>query len=183
MRDEYAQRPVQPSIPLALVGNPNVGKSSIFNYLTGENQPIGNWPGKTVARFEGTFTAGSYAFRVVDLPGTYSLSAYSPEEQITRQYLLDTRPWLVINVVDAANLERNLYLTAQLLEMEMPLLLVLNMMDVAERRGIRLDTAVLREELGVPVFKASARQASTLNGIETAILRAMSQFELTEAFS
>lgn len=153
-------------LPLALVGNPNVGKSTLFNLLTGENQPVGNWPGKTVSRFEAMFTAGEHLVQLVDLPGTYSLSAYSPEEQITRQYLLDTRPWLVINVVDAANLERNLYLTAQLLEMDLPLLLVLNMMDVAKRRGLRLDKAALSATLGVRVVEMSARQATSAEGAQ-----------------
>ncbi|MCA9980916.1 MAG: 50S ribosome-binding GTPase [Anaerolineales bacterium] len=158
---------------LALVGNPNVGKSTLFNLLTGENQPVGNWAGKTVSHYETVLSLGTESARLVDLPGTYSLSAYSPEEQITRQFLLTTRPWLVINIVDAANLERNLYLTAQLLEMDMPLLVVLSMMDVAQRRGLRLNQSALSHALGVPVYEANGRHPTAAADLKRAIAQAL----------
>ena len=107
---------------IALAGNPNTGKSTIFNALTGSNQHVGNWPGKTVARRSGWFEHGGLRFEVVDLPGTYSLSAYSPDEAVARDYIVRARPDLVVNVLDATNLERNLYLTAQIVETAVPLL-------------------------------------------------------------
>ena len=129
---------------LALAGNPNAGKTSIFNALTGSTQHVGNWPGKTVSRSEGVFHRRDVDGKVVDLPGTYSLSAFSPEEIIARDYLLSGEPSAVINVVDATNLERNLYLTSQLLELRIPLVLALNVSDSARSQGIRID----RERLG-----------------------------------
>ena len=133
---------------LALAGNPNAGKTSIFNVLTGSRQHVGNWPGKTVARMEGTFRRRDIVGRVVDLPGTYSLSAFSPEEVIARDYLLSREADAVVNVVDATNLERNLYLTAQLLELGTPLILALNVMDSARSQGLRIDTRRLSALLG-----------------------------------
>jgi ferrous iron transport protein B len=132
-------------LTLALAGNPNAGKTSIFNALTGSNQHVGNWPGKTVSKMEGTFRRRDIVGRIVDLPGTYSLSAFSPEEVIARDYLLSREPDAVLNVVDATNLERNLYLTSQLLELGIPLILALNVMDSATSQGIRID----QQRLGV----------------------------------
>jgi ferrous iron transport protein B len=135
-------------LTLALAGNPNAGKTSIFNALTGSHQHVGNWPGKTVAKSEGTFRRRDIVGRVVDLPGTYSLSALSPEEIIARDYLLSGEPSVVIDVVDATNLERNLYLTSQLLELGIPLVLALNISDSARSQGIRIDTLRLSQLLG-----------------------------------
>ena len=118
---------------VALAGNPNVGKSTVFNALTGARQHVGNWPGKTVEKKEGVLKYDGLSFSVIDLPGTYSLSAYSPEEQIARDYIVREKPGVVVNVVDAASMERNLYLTAQILETGTPLIIALNMED----RGIR----------------------------------------------
>ena len=132
-------------LTLALAGNPNAGKTSIFNALTGARQHVGNWPGKTVAKMEGSFRHGDTLGRLVDLPGTYSLSALSPEEIIARDYLLSSEADLVIDVVDATNLERNLYLTAQLLELGIPLVVALNVSDSARAQGIKID----RERLSV----------------------------------
>ena len=141
-------------LTLALAGNPNAGKTSIFNALTGSNQHVGNWPGKTVAKLEGTFRRRDIVGRIVDLPGTYSLSAFSPEEVIARDYLLRREADAVINVVDATNLERNLYLTSQLLELGTPLVLALNVMDSARSQGLRIDTERLSALLaGAPVVE------------------------------
>ncbi len=123
------------TLTLALAGNPNAGKTSIFNALTGSRQHVGNWPGKTVAKVEGAFRHGDIVGRLVDLPGTYSLSALSPEEVIARDYLLSGEADAVIDVVDSTNLERNLYLTAQLLELGIPLVLALNVSDSARCQG------------------------------------------------
>ena len=135
-------------LTLALAGTPNAGKTSIFNALTGSNQHVGNWPGKTVAKHEGTFRRRDIVGRIVDLPGTYSLSAFSPEEVIARDYLLTREADAVINVVDATNLERNLYLTSQLLELGTPLILALNVMDSARSQGLRIDNERLGALLG-----------------------------------
>jgi len=135
-------------LTLALAGNPNAGKTSIFNALTGSTQHVGNWPGKTVSKYEGSFRREDVSGIAVDLPGTYSLSAFSPEEVIARDYLLSGEPHAVINVVDATNLERNLYLTSQLLELEIPLILALNVSDSARSQGIRIDKERLSVLLG-----------------------------------
>jgi ferrous iron transport protein B len=126
-------------ITVALAGNPNCGKSSIFNMLTGAHQHVGNYPGVTVEKKEGVCTYGGYQIEIVDLPGTYSLTAYSTEELIARNYVLDETPDVVVDVLDASNLERNLYLATQLIEMDVPLVLAFNMSDLAKRRGIEFD--------------------------------------------
>jgi len=143
-------------LTLALAGNPNCGKSALFNALTGIRQTTGNWPGVTVERREGRSELDNHPVRVIDLPGIYSLDADSLDEQVTRDYLLSREADLVVNVVDASNLERNLYLTVQLLELDVPVLLALNMMDVARKRGIEIDTAILAEKLGCPVVPVVA---------------------------
>ncbi len=139
------------SLKMALAGNPNCGKTALFNALTGIRQKTGNWPGVTVDRKEGQFNLDGRKVSVIDLPGIYSLDANSLDEEVTRDYLLSRDADLIVNIVDASNLERNLYLTVQLLEMAVPLVLVLNMMDVARKRGIEIDTQALSEKLGCPV--------------------------------
>ena len=151
---------------VALAGNPNTGKTSIFNALTGSRQHTGNWPGKTVLKRQGTCEHGDAPLTVVDLPGTYSLSAVSPEEVIARDYLLSGEADAVIIVLDAANLERNLFLAVQILEMGIPAVIALNMIDVAERRGIAVDATRLAEALGVAVIPTVAR---TETGIEALV--------------
>ena len=160
---------------IALVGNPNSGKSTIFNALTGSNQHVGNWPGITVARSEGSFRQDDTQVTVVDLPGTYSLSAYSPEEVIARDFILHQRPSLVVAVVDAANLERNLYLTVQVLELGVPLIIALNMTDVASGRGITINTEQLSAALGAPVIATAASQGRGLRDLKEAIVAAAPQ--------
>ncbi|MBC7261569.1 MAG: 50S ribosome-binding GTPase, partial [Chloroflexi bacterium] len=139
------------SIRIALAGQPNVGKSTIFNLLTGLNQHVGNWPGKTVEQKRGTCHWQDWTFDVVDLPGTYSLSANSPEELIAREYIIKERPDVVVAIVDASALERNLYLVSELLPLPVPVVIGLNMVDVAEQQGLKVEPHVLEAALGVPV--------------------------------
>jgi ferrous iron transport protein B len=149
---------------VAIAGNPNAGKSTLFNALTGLRQHTGNWPGKTVARREGAWVRGRAKMRMVDLPGAYSLSAFTPEEVISRDFILADRPAAVINVVDATNLERNLYLTVQLLELGAPLVVALNMTDELPSRGLRIDEAALSAQLaGTPVVRLSARRGEGID--------------------
>ncbi len=140
---------------IALAGNPNSGKTTLFNELTGANQYVGNWPGVTVDRKGGQLTEHE-EIELQDLPGIYSLSPYSPEEVVSRQYLVEGKPDLVVNVVDATNLERNLYLSSQLMETGLPMVVALNMCDLLEQRGMRIDTTALSRQLGCPVVAVSA---------------------------
>jgi ferrous iron transport protein B len=137
--------------------------------LTGSNQHVGNWPGKTVAKKEGVFQADGYEITVVDLPGSYSLTAYSPEEAIARDFIIDERPSLVVTVVDAANLERNLYLTVQVMELGVPVILALNMTDVAKGRGITIDSERLSQELNVPVVRTIASRGEGITTLKEMI--------------
>jgi ferrous iron transport protein B len=136
---------------IALAGNANVGKSVIFNQLTGLHQHVGNWPGKTIEKAEGTLHFKGYTIDIIDLPGIYSLSTFSIEELVSREYIAVERPDLVINIVDASVLERNLFFTLQLLELETPMIVALNQMDMAKKKGVAIDHEKLRELLGVPV--------------------------------
>jgi len=141
---------------IALVGNPNCGKTTLFNALTGGEQRVGNWPGVTVERKEGKLKLGDEQNTLVDLPGIYGLLASSEDERVARDYILSGEPALVIDIVDASNLERNLFLTTQLLDLRIPLVVVLNMMDLAEANGISVDVEALQRELGCPVVGVSA---------------------------
>ncbi|MGL4569871.1 MAG: ferrous iron transport protein B [Clostridium sp.] len=151
---------------IALVGNPNCGKSSIFNALTKGRQHIGNWPGVTVEKKEGKLKYNGKEYSVIDLPGTYSLGAYSEDEVVARDYILKENPDVVINVVDATNLERNLYLTVQLIELGVNVVLVLNMMDNAKSKGININSDELSKRLGIPVVETVATKKE---GIEKVI--------------
>lgn len=158
---------------IALAGNPNVGKSTLFNALTGERQHTGNWPGKTVEKKEGRFRIGGRDVLLVDLPGTYSLAACSVEEIIARDFIVHQRPDAVVAVLDAANLERNLYLALQILELGVPAILVLNMADTARARGLRIDTAALSALLGgAPVIETVGSQRAGIDALRAAIARA-----------
>lgn len=143
-------------ISFALAGNPNCGKTTLFNLLTGSTAYVGNWPGVTVDKREGVYKKGAEPVKIVDLPGIYSLSPYTPEEVISRNFILDEKPQCVINIVDATNLERNLYLTTQLMEIDVPMIIALNMMDAVEKSGDKLDAEELEKKIGVPVVKISA---------------------------
>ena len=142
---------------VALAGNPNSGKTTLFNELTGARQHVGNYPGVTVEKKEGTYTHPDFKLHIVDLPGTYSLTAYSLEEVVARDYLVNEKPEVVINIVDSSNLERNLYLAVQFLEMGIPVCIALNMIDVAKKRGIEINADKLSSLLGVPVIPTIAR--------------------------
>ena len=157
---------------IALAGNPNCGKTSLFNELTGANQYVGNWPGVTVERKTGRLKEHEEV-ELVDLPGIYSLSPYSPEELITRRYLLDEKPDMIIDVVDATNLERNLYLSSQLMETGLPMVVALNMIDLAEQKGASIDAEALSRKLGCPVVKVSALHQTGLRELTESILAAL----------
>ena len=143
---------------VALAGNPNSGKTTVFNNLTGARQHVGNWPGVTVEKKEGSRSYQGYHIKVVDLPGVYSLTAYSPDEVIARNFIIDEKPGAVVDIADASNLERNLYLAVQILEMGAPLIIALNMMDVAESRKYRIDVNALSQEIGAPVVPMVANR-------------------------
>ena len=148
---------------VALAGNPNTGKSTVFNYLTGLRQHTGNWPGKTVTRAEGGFEYSEKKFKVVDLPGTYSLLSTSTDEEVARDFILFGQPDVTVIVVDATRVERNLNLVLQILEITDRAVVCLNLMDEVRRNGIEIDERTLSKELGVPVIPAAARQGEGMN--------------------
>ena len=145
-------------IIIALAGNPNSGKTTVFNNLTGARQHVGNWPGVTVEKKEGTCSYKGYNIKVVDLPGVYSLTAYSPDEVVARNFIVEEKPDAVVDIVDAANLERNLYLAVQLLEMGAQLIVALNMMDEANSRNYRINVEGLSRLIGAPVVPMVAKR-------------------------
>lgn len=147
----------------ALAGNPNSGKTTLFNALTGSTAHVGNWPGVTVDKKEGTYKKCAEPISIVDLPGIYSLSPYTPEEVISRNYVLEEKPDCVINIVDATNLERNLYLTTQLMEIDVPIIIALNMIDAVEKNGDKIDARKLEEKIGLPVVAISALKGKGIN--------------------
>ena len=149
----------------ALAGNPNSGKTTLFNSLTGSTAHVGNWPGVTVDKKEGLYKKCAEPINVIDLPGIYSLSPYTPEEVITRNFIINEKPDCVINVVDVTNIERNLYLTTQLMEMDVPVVVALNMMDVFEKEGNKIDTTLLSKRMGLPVICISAQKEENLDAL------------------
>ncbi|MEG6502300.1 FeoB small GTPase domain-containing protein, partial [Desulfovibrio sp. 1214_IL3152] len=156
----------------ALAGQPNCGKSTLFNMLTGARQHVANYPGVTVEKKTGYFNLSGRKVELVDLPGTYSLTSYSLEEKVARDFILEASPQVTINVADAANLKRHIYLTLQLLEMETPLVLALNMMDVAERRSIKIDVDGLARELGIAVVPTVGKKSSGVQALRAALTAA-----------
>ena len=166
MRIETGVRHKSDGLTFALAGNPNCGKTTLFNAMTGAKQYVGNWPGVTVEKKVGIVRGREEHIHVVDLPGVYSLSPYTVEEIVTRKYLIEERPDLIIDIVDATNLERNLYLTTQLAELEVPMVIALNMIDAVRRRGDVIDCEKLSERLGMPVIPISASKGE---GIEELI--------------
>lgn len=164
-------------INVALIGNPNCGKTSLFNFASGAHEHVGNYSGVTVDAKEGVFTQNGYTFRIVDLPGTYSLSAYTPEELYVRRHLVQEQPDVVINVVDASNLERNLYLTTQLIDMDVRMVIALNMYDDLEKSGNKFDHESLAGMIGVPIIPTISK---TGFGIEALFNRVISVYEETD---
>jgi ferrous iron transport protein B len=162
-----------------LIGNPNVGKSVIFNNLTGFRQHTGNWPGKTVEKKEGYYTYKDIEFEIVDLPGVYSLSARSEDERVAREYLIDYRPDVVVDVVNAAQLERNLYLTLLLIEFQVNLVVALNMHDVVKSKGDSIDIEKLSEHLAAPVVCTIATKKEGMTDLKEAVLKATPKGLLT----
>jgi len=163
------------TITVALAGAPNTGKSTVFNLLTGLSQHVGNWPGKTVEQKTGVVRRGNLTMNIVDLPGTYSLTANSAEEQIARDYLIKENPDVVVAVLNAASLERNLYLVAELIELAPRLVIALNMMDVAQQQGMRVDAKALAEELNIPVIPIVASKNQGLDELLVTIEQEYSQ--------
>jgi ferrous iron transport protein B len=155
---------------VALVGNPNTGKTTLFNLLTGARERTGNWTGVTVDSAHGLLTVGGHRLRVTDLPGIYSFSPYTEDERVARNYLIRNKPDVVVNLVDASNLERGLYLTAQLLDMRVPLVIALNQMDVAERHGLKVDPEHLAKHLGCPVVPMVAARGEGGEALKSAVL-------------
>lgn len=157
-------------VTVALAGNPNAGKTTVFNSLTGAYHHVGNYPGVTVEKKWGNIKHGELTIKVVDLPGTYSLTAYSLEELVARNFVVEERPDVVVDVIDASNLERNLYLSVQFMEIGVPLIIVLNMVDMAESKGIKINVERLSDLLGVPVVSAVATKGKGMADLIDAIV-------------
>src|SRR5437868_4035206 len=165
---------------VALVGNPNTGKTTLFNALAGMRQHVGNYPGVTVKTKKGQMSCAGQVLDLIDLPGTYSLAPRSPDEMVAVDLILgrqqgEPRPDVVVSIVDASNLERNLYLTTQTLELGVPVVIALNMMDVARRQGIQIDCRRLSERLGVPVVPIQANKGIGLDQLRKAIVSAATE--------
>ena len=172
------------NIKIALAGNPNCGKTTLFNGLTGSTAHVGNWPGVTVDKKVGVYKKASEQVEIVDLPGIYSLSPYTSEEVISRNYILDEKPECVINIVDVTNLERNLYLTTQIMEIDVPVVVALNMMDMLEKQGDKIDEKQLEKRLGVPVIKISAFNKTNGNfSSKTSVKSGLSQSSVVHSVS
>ena len=163
-------------ITVALAGNPNSGKTTLFNALTGAAQFVGNWPGVTVKKKEGRYKKAK-SVKITDLPGIYSLSPYSMEEVVAREYLTDESPDVIINIVDASNLERNLYLTTQILELGVPVVIALNMMDVVRKNGTVIHSDVLSKVLRCPVVEISAQKEENIHKLMDAAISAAKKGE------
>ena len=160
---------------VGLAGNPNVGKTTVFNQLTGMHQHVGNWPGKTVERAQGSFTHDDYDYEVIDLPGNYALSAHSMEEIVSRDFIVDDDSDVIVNVVDAANLERNLYLTVQMMELGANLVMAVNMNDFAKKKGHIIDFKLMSELLGFPVVEVNAKTKDGFDELLTTVEKASSK--------
>ena len=166
------------SMSIVLAGNPNCGKTTLFNELTGGRQQVGNYPGVTVEKKQGTYNSDTGQFDIIDLPGAYSLSAYSLEEVVARDFIVNEKPSMIVNIVDASNLERNLYLSVQFMEMGIPVCIALNMMDVAKKRGIQIDIEKLSNLLKVPVVPTIARSGKGKKQLMQAVAaKARQKFE------
>lgn len=169
-------------LTLALAGNPNAGKSTIFNALTGLHQHVGNWPGKTVEKRVGVCHHGALTLDIVDLPGTYSLTAYSPEELVAREYIVHAHPDAVIVVIDATNLERNLYLAVQILELGVPVVVALNMMDGLRAGGGSIELNALSQALAnAPVIPTAANRGEGIEQLIQTAVQTANHFKQVKA--
>lgn len=178
MNINIKERDSQMNFRFALVGNPNCGKTTLFNEITGSTQYVGNWPGVTIEKKEGKARKISADVKVIDLPGIYSLSPYTMEEIIARDYILDEKPDVLINIVDATNIERNLYLTTQVIELGIPVVVVLNMMDAVEAKGDKIDVGLLEKSLGVPVVCTAASKG---RGVSELMQKALETVQMSAA--
>jgi ferrous iron transport protein B len=169
VKADACEPPIEREIFVALAGQPNVGKSTVFNILTGLSQHVGNWPGKTIEKKEGFHRSQSTLIRIVDLPGTYSLTAFSEEERVAREFIIKEKPDLVVLVLNAAALERSLYLLSEVLLLNRPVIVGLNMLDVASSQGIQIDTRALQESLGIPVVPMIAKRNNGIRELVTQI--------------
>jgi len=169
-------------IRTVLAGQPNCGKSTIFNLVSGIEQHIANYPGVTVDKKVGYFKYANYKIEMVDLPGTYSFSSYSLEERVAKEFIINEKPNVIVNVIDASNLKRHLYLTFQLLEMGLPVIVVLNMIDVAKRRGMIINSQKISSMLKCPVIEANGAKGIGGNDIMKAIISVYEKQETFEAF-
>ena len=161
---------MEKELRVGFIGNPNCGKTTLFNAYTGANLKVANWPGVTVEKVEGSFRYKDYQMKLIDLPGTYSLTSYTMEEKVARQCIFSDDVDVVVDVVDASALERNLYLTLQLIELGKPVVMALNMMDIVEKRGMEIDLHRLPEMLGIPVIPVSARKKKGLDILMHAVV-------------
>lgn len=171
------RRKVLKRFTIALAGNPNAGKTTIFNSLTGARQHVGNYPGVTVEKKEGYVEYKGYEIKVIDLPGTYSLTAYSPDEVVARNVIIEEKPDLIVNIVDASNLERNLYLTVQLKELEVPLVIAMNMADMAESAGLEIDYSLLRQLLGAYIVRTVGTREEGIRELLDAVIEVFEKKE------
>ena len=167
------------SIKIALAGNPNCGKTTLFNALTGSNQYVGNWPGVTVEKKEGKYK-GDKSVGIIDLPGVYSLSPYTIEEVVARNYLVNERPDAVINIVDGTNIERNLYLSTQIIELGIPVVVAVNMMDIVNKVGDKINIKKLSEAIGAPVVEISALKGTGIKEVVDAAIKAANSKKANE---
>lgn len=165
---------------IALVGQPNTGKSTLFNYLTGSNQHVGNWPGKTIERKEGYFVKQGISYSIVDLPGTYSLTANSSEEKISRDFVVKSEPDLIVVVVDASQLTRSLYLAAELIPLGLPMVIALNMMDVADKKGIKIDLPEFERRTGIKTMPLTAAKGVGIDELSDEIVKSVSEKKAVE---
>jgi ferrous iron transport protein B len=167
------------NIQVALVGNPNSGKTTLFNYASGSREKVGNYAGVTVDSKEARYRQSGYTFSIVDLPGTYSLKSYSPEEIYLRNFIFDNKPDIVVNIVDASNLERNLYLTTQLIDMGIQVIIALNMFDEFERKGDTLDSNSLGKLLGIPIIPTVSSKGKGIKNLFDKIIEVYENCEPT----
>ena len=160
------------NLTIALAGNPNSGKTTIYNALTGARQHIGNYPGVTVEKKESIITYNNQQLKIIDLPGTYSLTAYSVEEVVARNVIINEKPDVVVDIIDSSNLERNLYLAVQLMELRIPLVFVFNMKDMAQEMGIKIDIKSLSNLFGVPIIETVGSKGDGIKNILDEALKA-----------